>query len=170
MQYFPENVISEFLESYYSDIFSKLNLDSIYENRIDENKHIYRFYYSRAFHDLIVISIDVYENNYGELHFKKFNIGRYFTEREIVIDSHLKLIPANINNLFNVIEKYDFWNTPTQNPYFKGLDGSTWIIEGLKEGKYHYIERWCPLQHENVASGIGLKMLGLSRVKIDMIY
>ncbi|MFH1050865.1 MAG: hypothetical protein V1779_08060 [bacterium] len=136
----------------------------------DSKKHKYRFIWDRSFHDMIVITINVLENDFGELHFQKFCKEKPITEDSIVIDSHLKLFPANIYNLFNVIDKYDFWNTPSGNPYFMGLDASMWIIEGLRDGIYHYIERWWPLQHENVASGIGLKMLGLSRIKIDIIY
>ncbi len=155
---------------YYSEILSKLGYHSLEDKSSDSSIHQYRFIWERTFHDMIVITINVLENDYGELHFQKFCKLEPITEDDIVIDSHLKLFPPNIYNLLNVIDKYDFWNTPTKNPYPIGLDGSTWVIEGLRNGIYHYIERWWPLQHENVASGIGLKMLGLSRVKIDIIY
>lgn len=170
MQYFPGNYISSYFEGVFSDIFSKLNLESIFDKRIDTNNQIYRFYYSRAFHDTIVVLIEIIEKDYGLLNLKRYNIGRYFDENEIVIESNVKLYPSNIYDLLSVVEKYDFWNIPAKSPRTHGLDGSTWIVEGLKDGKFHIIERWSPIGKDDVSVGIGLKMLGLSRVKVDMIY
>ena len=118
---------------YYSTILSKLGYSSLDSESSDSSLHQYRFIWDRSFHDMIVITINVLENDYGELHFQKFSKVSPITEDDIVIDSKLKLIQANIYNLFNVIDKYDFWNTPTKNPYPIGLDGSTWVIEGLRD-------------------------------------
>ncbi len=45
--------------------------------------------------------------------------------------------------LHNRIDSIDFWNTPVQDGVI-GLDGSEWILEGYKDGKYHVLTRWTP--------------------------
>lgn len=37
----------------------------------------------------------------------------------------------------------------------KGLDGDEWVIEGVSQGKYHFVERWC-------ATAYGPKKRGLA--------
>ena len=40
------------------------------------------------------------------------------------------------------ISKLNFWNSPEANPANDGRsDGSNWILEGYKNGKYHFINR-----------------------------
>ncbi len=170
MQYLPENTIDDLFYKYYSSFLSKLNQESIYEKMTDISKHIYRFIWLRSFHDPITITIEILDKEYGELHFQKFNVSRFYSENEIVINNFIKLTPININILLGVIKECDFWGAPSKNPYSHGLDGSTWIIEGLREGKYHIIERWSPINMDEVSAGIGLKMLDLSRIKINKIY
>jgi hypothetical protein len=29
------------------------------------------------------------------------------------------------------------------NDAVRGLDGDEWVIEGVSQGKYHFVERWC---------------------------
>jgi len=124
----------------------------------------------RAFNNPIVITIEIFDNDYGKLHYIEYNIGELFSKNEIVIESYVNLSPEDVNNLYYVINEFDFWNAPSKNPYPTGLDGSNWIIEGLNNCKYHFIERWMPLRKDNVAAGIGLCMLGLSKIKIDIVY
>jgi hypothetical protein len=42
------------------------------------------------------------------------------------------------------VEKVGFWNAPNPVNDQTGTDGSQWIIEGVKKGKYHIIDRWMP--------------------------
>jgi hypothetical protein len=40
-----------------------------------------------------------------------------------------------------------FWDAPTNLPPPKGrfeMDGAAWMIEGVKDGTYHVVVRWCP--------------------------
>jgi hypothetical protein len=53
-----------------------------------------------------------------------------------------------------------FWSLPTLDRML-GADGSTAIVEGVVEGRYHVVERWCP-EGTPFASLVAL-MLGLAR-------
>jgi hypothetical protein len=37
-----------------------------------------------------------------------------------------------------------------------GLDGSQWVIEGIKNGSYHLVDRWSPKDGEVRAIGMAM--------------
>ena len=45
------------------------------------------------------------------------------------------------------------------------LDGAQWILEGVRNGKYHVVDRWSPEKGDPVR-GIGILALKLGRFKI----
>ena len=45
------------------------------------------------------------------------------------------------------------------------LDGAQWIVEGVKNGQYHVVDRWSPDAPDPVRA-IGLLALRLGRVKL----
>ena len=52
-----------------------------------------------------------------------------------------------------------------------GCDGSQWIIEGIKKGKYHVVDRWSPAK--GAVHDLGLAFaLGLAQLRIpkDQLY
>ena len=45
-----------------------------------------------------------------------------------------------------------FWNERTQDPS-TGRDGSTWVLEVLRGGRYHVVERWSPAYQGEAKAG-----------------
>ena len=43
-----------------------------------------------------------------------------------------------------LVSKSGFWKAPNPVNDQKGTDGSQWIIEGVRGGKYHVVDRWSP--------------------------
>ncbi|MFA6570337.1 MAG: hypothetical protein WCT77_03795 [Bacteroidota bacterium] len=170
IKYFPENVISENLNYWYSKMMRDFKLDSFYEKASDTNKQLFRFVWGRAHNNPITITIEIFENDYGELRLLEYSGGVFYPENAIMSNCLLQLFPYEIESFLKIIDNNCFWDILSANPYSRGLDGSTWIIEGIKNGKYHFIERWAPMQTDKVVAGIGLCMIGLSRMKFDRIY
>jgi hypothetical protein len=47
------------------------------------------------------------------------------------------------------VDNANFWQMATESPNL-GLDGAEWILEGVQNGKYHVVVRWCPGEfHDN---------------------
>jgi hypothetical protein len=42
------------------------------------------------------------------------------------------------------VNELDFWEAPNPVNDQRGTDGSQWIIEGVKAGQYHVVDRWSP--------------------------
>jgi hypothetical protein len=62
------------------------------------------------------------------------------------------------------IEESKFWELPSIQETL-GLDGSQWIIEGIKNGSYHLVDRWSPKDGEVRAIGLAI-MKALAGLKL----
>jgi hypothetical protein len=72
-----------------------------------------------------------------------------------------KLSESEWKRLLTSLETSKFWAMESEEkPIEKDstnirvcLDGTTWIIEGIKESRYHYVDRYCPESKELLALG-----------------
>ena len=60
-------------------------------------------------------------------------------------DDTVPVTPEKIARFSTALAKADFWNMLPDEPS-RGLrlDGAEWILEGVQDGKYHIVVRWCP--------------------------
>lgn len=49
---------------------------------------------------------------------------------------------AELDSVRRALATADFWNLPTRAE--AGLDGEQWIIEAVRDGRYHVVDRWTP--------------------------
>src|SRR5262249_10845266 len=65
-----------------------------------------------------------------------------------------------------LIEKNSFWKLPAKDETRMGCDGAQWIVEGVKNGKYHLVDRWTPENGE--VRAIGMAMIEkLAKLRVD---
>ncbi len=43
------------------------------------------------------------------------------------------------------LNQVHFWDVPTRDKSQEGVNGAEWIVEGVKQGRYHMIERYSPI-------------------------
>ena len=61
-----------------------------------------------------------------------------------LVENKIKLIELSDWTLLKEkLDTINFWNLKTHNETI-GFDGSEWILEGYKNGKYHFVTRWTP--------------------------
>lgn len=48
-----------------------------------------------------------------------------------------------------LVNKSNFWSMQSIDVRDHGLDGTTYHLEGKKDGKYHVVDRWSPDNHED---------------------
>lgn len=90
-----------------------------------------------------------------------------------------RLNSAEWNRLVSLINKAAFWDMPyaekEPEPNEKGelsvcLDGSEWVLEGVKNGKFHAVNRYCPDEKSFQEIGQYLAKLSGLRIKPRELY
>lgn len=166
--YFPHNILNDDEERdskrirWYSKHLKAMNEPS-FLSVPDEVNETYRFLWLRSFHHPIAVRVwrigeqrclTVKELD-GEGGYEPgkitFNQSRELSEDEWVTFS-VKLHHAN------------FWELTTLGDDVVGVDGARWIVEGVKDNKYHIVDRWSP-EYENYRSAC-LYLLKISGLKI----
>ncbi|MEN8166649.1 MAG: pilus assembly protein PilP [Pseudomonadota bacterium] len=51
---------------------------------------------------------------------------------------------SDISRFLALLKSMDFWNMQIGDLLHPNLDGSTWVLEGIKKGVFHAITRWSP--------------------------
>ena len=78
------------------------------------------------------------------------------------------LTKTKTQSFLAALENMNFWELrtlPVANDDIVGLDGAQWIVEGVKNGQYHVIDRFSPDTKDPVRA-IGLLALKLGRLRI----
>lgn len=171
--YFPDGIFDQkvennnFISQWYSKQLKALGEPSIYKERNNKDKQIFRFTWLRTFHNPISIRLEVNKNDgSGTLYVKETDGAGGYEPGNIKEDFKKNISKESIDKLLKLLEKEDFWKL---SPKVKtmGLDGAQWIIEGLQDGKYHLVDRWSP---NGGIKDIGLFFLQLSGLKVEDIY
>ena len=76
-----------------------------------------------------------------------FEIGNLTEEKDF------DLTQADSRMLDDLIRKLNLFEMPS-NDAVHGLDGDEWVIEGVSQGKYHFVERWCATDEKPEKRGL----------------
>jgi hypothetical protein len=114
---------------------------SLLELSKDAKREMYRFSWSRSFHDKIVYTVDITNPKKPTINIKKFSGEK---REKLISESTASLTPTHTFNLRGFLTGAQFWTLP-KHKGSGGLDGATWQLEGIKEGGYHSTIRWSPL-------------------------
>lgn len=189
--HFPEEIgIKEFTNNWYSRQLAALE-EPVIPAQTDEYKTIYRFTCLRTFHNPFSIRIEINEKDESAILFFKMSDGAGgYAPGDLMTNEQKILELEEIKSFIETIEKYDYWEMPfdeISENFSGGRDGSKWIIEMLKDGKYHAISRWTPEYKEdknangqiekvdrigdlNAVYELGLYFIELSGQEIEELY
>jgi hypothetical protein len=109
----------------------------------DRASTVYRFLWLPSFHDQISVRF-VKSDEGGVLHAVRLSLDDAFEPRRVVERKSVKLNRAHWERIASRLEKAKFWDLRTAQPEpFGGItvDGHTLIVEGVSQGKYHFVVR-----------------------------
>ncbi len=175
IKYFPESSLDlrrgHLKNDWYSAQLSALQEPSLYQMIRAANAESYRFLWLRTFHHPVAVRIDVNPDGTGLLT-AKTGSGAGGYRPGTISENHSQVLSKEQTSAFlSQVEASKFWSAPNPINDQRGTDGSQWIIEGLKRGRYHVVDRWSP--NSGVAWQLGLMMaFDLANLKIpeDEIY
>ncbi len=139
---------SQFSIEWYSKHLLAMNEPSLFELSKDSQAHAYRFLWLRTFDPPVGVRVVIHADGSAEVITKVLSGQGGYEPGRLKKSTRRRLPKEYVKyELQEIIEGAQFWNLPTRedvDPNFVGLDGARWIMEGVKGGKYHVVDRWSP--------------------------
>lgn len=157
------DALDAFVDKWYSEMLFALN-EPVLSN-YQGDKEIYRFTWLRTFHHPIAIRIEK-QNELIKLFTKVCNGAGGYHPGKLVSNYSFDIKPDQFGFLTKKIEAINFWHLPTE-VQKGGMDGAEWIIEVVRNNKYHVVTRWSPTieQGQKDFGDVGKYFLSISKIR-----
>lgn len=112
-------------------------------------------------------SIAVRVQRHGELYSlsaRRLDGQAGYDPGKLVESKDIELSPLDSETLGGLIQNLRFFQLPTDDSVM-GFDGDEWILEGVSQGRYHVVQRWCATEYNPKKRGLE-SFLALSRFLI----
>jgi hypothetical protein len=173
--YFPPGALGkdaashQFSVDWYSKHLKALHEPSLWElSRKDPHAEVYRFLWLRSFDHPIAVRLVIRASGSGWMNSRMTSGQGGFEPGGITRYNVFWLTKAKTQEFLNALQSANFWNLPAlleSNEHSVELDGAQWIVEGVRNGRYHVVDRWSPEKGDPVRE-FGLVALKLGRFKI----
>jgi hypothetical protein len=173
-QFFPPRAFSEkpdlnqFVEAWYSRQLSAMDEPSVWKAAARKDAEIYRFTWLRTFHPPYAFRLEVRADGTGSLVAKSASGAGGYDPGRLTLNKTIALDAKPVRQFTVALGKLGFWNHPTQDPAPPGFDGSRWVLEGVKGGRYHVVDRWTP--DEGPYRKLLLDLVALAGISVEPIY
>jgi hypothetical protein len=104
----------------------------------------YRFLWLRTFNHPVSIRIDCKPDGSSVVTAKITSGTAGYNPGVLSQTSSRTLTKEQTQSFLKQIDAVGFWQLPSEINDQSGTDGSQWVIEGVKQGKYHLVDRWTP--------------------------
>jgi hypothetical protein len=160
VKYFPSASLDlrqdHFKSDWYSAQLDALQEPSLYQMASTPDAESYRFLWLRSFHHPVAVRLDVKADGTSVL-VSKIASGAGGFRPGVLSEHQSHLLSKEETSAFiSKVKESGFWKAPNPVNDQRGTDGSQWIIEGVKGGHYHVVDRWSPTS--GVARELGLVM------------
>ncbi len=90
----------------------------------------------------MVFRLTIKPDRSSELITKRTNGQGGYEPGRVVSNQATQIDKDETQLLLATLVRLKFWGAQNNDPGPRGYDGSRWIIEGVKNGKYHVVDRW----------------------------
>jgi hypothetical protein len=104
-----------------------------------EDERTYRITVLPAFSVPVSATLKVMDNGSGNVNLRETDRHR----RLLAVDNAKAISAKQAADFTALLNRVQFWQLPTESPQ-RGFDGAEWILEGVQDGIYHVVVRWCP--------------------------
>jgi hypothetical protein len=175
--FFPKNALDDsswnyqFKAKWYSQELEVLKEPSLLALSRNPSSESYRFLWLRTFNHPVAVRLDIREDGIGVITTKVASGTAGFRPGQLSENMSRPLMREQTQAFLKRLGKVGFWSLPNPINDQTGTDGSQWIIEGVKKGNYHVVDRWSPAQGAIWELGLYLAVgLALMNVPKDEIY
>ncbi len=156
----------------YSKYLAALKEPSLGElSRQDAAAEVYRFLWLRSFDNPIavrlVVTRDVTRDG-GRLIAKMTSGQGGFEPGHLVLNRESRLSKEATAWFLAEVKHARFWDVPTRDDSRAKPDGAQWIVEGVKQGRYHVVDRSSP-DPKDPAHILGIALL-INLARFRLLY
>jgi len=174
--YFPKGALSRFEQvdrgraRWYSAQLKALDEPSLLETAKDQRLQAYRFVWLRSFDNPVAVRLDVRSDGTGRLTVKIADGAGGSEPGRLIHNTSVQITREQTEGFVNRVNNVGFWDLPSYVDE-SGNDGSRWIIEGVKDGKYHLADRWTPEKGpiHDLGATLAFTLAGL-KIPKDKLY
>jgi hypothetical protein len=120
----------------------------------------YRLVWVPSFHSPVVVRVWHSGNKYFVVSKQLSGRGGYKVG-DLKIEQTRPLSEDEWREFMNVVSRASYWELPSTVNEDIPNDGAVWIVEGIKNRKYHWVRRVTPLDQYAVLSKYMIKLSGL---------
>jgi hypothetical protein len=183
-QYFPSGVFDTYTHSsndkWYACTLAALREPSLFAMRNDKSAEVYRFLWLPSFHRPISVRLIINVEGTGTIVTRSVDTHAGLLTKpasdtgKLIIDTTTAVDKAQVQDVLGQLQGLAFWSMPSEKeeaspqssgtPTLRvaGVDGSQWVLEGVRRGEYHVVDRWSP--HDDAYSRVCKHLLGLANV------
>jgi hypothetical protein len=144
---------SDLMKKRYSEALRALDEPSLMSEPSNES---YRFLWLRTFNHPVAIRVNINHDGTSLLTTKVSDGKGGYKLGKLIVNRKRRLTKEQTSWFLDRIKELGFWDLPayekqTEETGSNGektvtvnLDGSHWILEGIKDKKYHVVDRWSP--------------------------
>jgi hypothetical protein len=174
-QFFPKSSLDlrgdDFKAKWYSTQLAALKEPSLFALAKNREAESYRFLWLPTFHHPIVVRVGLQADGSWILVTKVASGAGGYSPGTLTTNASRQLTVEEVQRFRSKVENGGFWNAPNPINDQTGTDGSQWIVEGVKAGHYHVIDRWTPKNGPACDLGRFLAFdLGRLNIPKDEIY
>lgn len=183
VDYFPPGILDEisrsskFREHWYSENLTALKEPSLWELSKTQKSQTYRFLWLRSFNRPISVRLDINADGSSIVTAKAANGHGGSNPGKLVMKKTRVLTKQDTDYVLDRFKELGFWDLPThEKPQVSigadgeeyaqiNLEGAQWILEGVKDGNYHIVDRWSPENGATRTLGI-LLLINIANLKL----
>ena len=173
-QYFPTGVFSEYLDlsdsrsRRYAKHLRAMSEPSLLDAVKNKSSESYRFLWLRSFRQPIAIRMTMRPDGSSQL------IGVEMTGKNghdpgvIATTEVVEISQEQIHQFQDLLQTTEYWSMPTVDVRLheeRIRDGAEWMLEGVRDGRYHVVARVSP-QNETYREAC-LYLLKLSKIEVE---
>ena len=124
----------------------------------------YRFLWLRSFHH--PVGVRIWRSSTGHfISVKEMSGAGGYEPGSFILKEQRPITADEWDTFMRLLKDSCYWGQPTEDPNDRGLDGAEWILEGVREDRYHLVDRWTP--ESGSFREACLYLLKLSQLPID---
>jgi len=135
-----ETSISAFRAEWYSKHFSVMREEKLFSKVGNQDLEIYRFTLLPTWGDPEAVAVWKKEDGFS-IRYRRLDGDGGYDPGQLVEETERRLQAVEVEEFRALFGKLKFSEQAT-NDSVQGLDGSRWILERLKGGDYHIVDRW----------------------------